>query len=96
MTARALPDREVERDALLAAFDGKNHGLLIERPGEQAVFFDWSARGEYRPDGLHFDLQVPACAVAVPSNFSAVVALCFPVAAAAATLIVPLFVTVMV
>jgi hypothetical protein len=52
------------RDALLAAFDGKNLGLLIEGRSEQAVFFDWSARGEYRPDGLHFDLQVPVCAVA--------------------------------
>lgn len=53
-----------DRDALLAAFDGKNLGLLVDRRGEQSLFFDWSARGDHRPDGLHFDLQLPPCAVA--------------------------------
>lgn len=52
------------KDALLAEFDGKTLGLLLDREGEHAVALDWTARGAATPAGLHFDLQVPPCAVA--------------------------------
>jgi hypothetical protein len=39
--------------------------LLIGRPGIQTLKIDWSARGVPEPGGLRFDLQVPACPVAV-------------------------------
>src|SRR5262249_15608754 len=51
-------------DALVADFDGKVPGLLLEHTGPQSITFDWTARGDAGPDGLHFDLQVPSCAVA--------------------------------
>jgi hypothetical protein len=52
------------REALIADFDGRTPALLLEAPGEHTVAFEWSARGEARPEGLHFDLQFPSCAVA--------------------------------
>jgi hypothetical protein len=52
------------RDALLAAFDGKTLGLLIGPEREHAVSVDWSARGSRRPDGIHFKLEVPPCPLA--------------------------------
>jgi hypothetical protein len=51
-------------DALIAAFDGKSFGLLLDGGGEQTLTFDWSSRAEPTPAGLHFDLQTPSCAVA--------------------------------
>jgi hypothetical protein len=53
------------RAALLAELDGKNLGLLLDAGGEQALALDWSARGERRPEGLAFALEVPAAPVAV-------------------------------
>ncbi len=53
-----------KKDALVADFDGSDPGLLVERPGEHAVAFDWSARGEPGPDGPRFHLEAPPCAVA--------------------------------
>src|SRR5262249_11950052 len=55
--------RYENRDALVAAFDGKVLGLLLEQAGEHSVALDWTARGDPGPDGLHFDLRVPPCAV---------------------------------
>ena len=52
------------REALLADFDGQNLGLLLDEPGEQAVFLDWSARGERQRGGLSFDLELPRSPVA--------------------------------
>jgi hypothetical protein len=52
-------------DALIAAFDGKVPSLLVETPGERTVSLDWSARGESRPEGLQFHLEMPSCPVAV-------------------------------
>ncbi len=53
------------REALVADFDGRGPALLVEESGEQAVALEWSARGEARPEGLQFDLKLPACPVAV-------------------------------
>lgn len=52
------------RDALLADFDGKVPGLLLDETGPQAVSIEWTLRGESSPEGLHFDLRVPSCAIA--------------------------------
>src|SRR5262249_61590749 len=49
-----------ERDALIADFDGRAPGLLVEPADEANATLEWSARGEVRPEGLHFDLQFPA------------------------------------
>jgi hypothetical protein len=52
------------QNALIADLDGKTLGLLLELPGEHSVALEWSARGEVKPGGLDFDLEVPACPVA--------------------------------
>jgi hypothetical protein len=51
-------------EALVAEFDGRGLALRVDGPGDRAVTFDWSARGEARPEGLQFDLKVPACPIA--------------------------------
>jgi hypothetical protein len=51
-------------EAVVGDLDGKTLGLLVEQPGEQTVLLDWTARGDPRPAGLHFSLQVPSCPVA--------------------------------
>jgi hypothetical protein len=50
-------------EAILGDLDGETPGLLLEKTGRQAVFFDWSARGLAGVDGLQFNLVLPACAV---------------------------------
>jgi hypothetical protein len=50
--------------ALLAEFEGPNAGLLLDGPGTHSVTFDWSARGEPGPEGIHFLLRAPPCAIA--------------------------------
>jgi len=53
------------KDAVLGDLDGsKEPQLLVEAPGEQSLFIDWSARSNPVPGGLRFSLDVPACAVA--------------------------------
>jgi hypothetical protein len=52
-------------NAVLGRLDGKGSGLLVDKSGEQTVLFDWTARGEPGPDGLHFQLDMPPCAVTV-------------------------------
>jgi hypothetical protein len=53
------------KDAVLGDLNGsKELQLLVEAPGEQSLFLDWSARGNPIPGGLRFSLDVPACAVA--------------------------------
>ena len=52
-------------EAWLGNFDGRRPSLLLEKPGHQAVLFDWTARGETTPDGLHFDIRVPLAPVSV-------------------------------
>ncbi len=44
--------------AVLGEF-GKSQSLLLTRAGTQQVDLHWSLRGDARPDGLHFELQVP-------------------------------------
>lgn len=51
-------------EAILGDLDGKSLGLLVEQPGEQNAFFNWSLRGIPSPDGIRFDVRVPACALA--------------------------------
>jgi hypothetical protein len=53
------------RDALIADFDGRDPALLVEAAGEHAVAVEWSARGEARPDGVRFNLELPPCPVTV-------------------------------
>ena len=36
-------------EAWLGDFDGRRPSLLLEKPGHQAVLFDWTARGETTP-----------------------------------------------
>src|SRR5262245_21897007 len=52
-------------DALIAAFDGRVPALYVETRGERTLSLDWSARGESRPEGLQFHLEMPSCPVAV-------------------------------
>jgi hypothetical protein len=51
-------------DAILGDLDGKTPGLLIDTAGESTALFDWTARGLPAPDGIHFDLRLPAAPVA--------------------------------
>jgi hypothetical protein len=59
--------RYENRDALLGEFPdpsapgGRSLALLVDRPGEHTVLFEWSARAEVRPEGLQVDLKVPPC-----------------------------------
>ena len=39
-------------DVVLGELDGKNLALVVEKPGTQTVYFDWSARGTIGPGGL--------------------------------------------
>src|SRR5262249_25504766 len=48
-------------DAILGDLDARGLGLLVDRPGNHAVRLDWTARGDAGPEGLHFELQIPAC-----------------------------------
>src|SRR5579871_2877973 len=57
---RVQPAQTETTDAVLGDLDGKTLGLLLEQPGEQNVFLDWTAHGETGGDGVRFDLQVPA------------------------------------
>ena len=47
--------------AILGDLDSRTLGLLIETPGSHRLAFEWSVRGEAGPNGLRFDLRVPAC-----------------------------------
>jgi hypothetical protein len=49
--------------ALLADFDGKAPGLLVEEGGTRTAGFAWSLRGEPEGDGVRFTVQSPPCAV---------------------------------
>jgi hypothetical protein len=59
LTLRGQP-RSDKGEPALGEFDGKSLGLLLSESGRQSVDLDWSARGEVRPDGLSFELDVPA------------------------------------
>jgi hypothetical protein len=50
--------------AILAELEGNGPGLLIEGQGDHEAVFDWTARGEPGPDGLHFRLDIPPCPLA--------------------------------
>lgn len=56
-----------ERDAVLGDLDPRKHAqraeLLVNRPGDQTLSLEWSARGVPEPDGVRFDWRVPPCAV---------------------------------
>ena len=52
-------------DALIADFDGREPSLLVETPGDHSASVGWSARAEARPEGLQFDLRLPASPAAV-------------------------------
>jgi hypothetical protein len=51
-------------DALMGDLDGKSPALWIPESGRPTVRFAWSRRGVLGDGGLHFDLEVPACASA--------------------------------
>src|SRR5260370_1261908 len=48
-------------EAILGELDGKNLGLLVEKPGKHLVTVDWSARGDLETGDLRFKLDVPPC-----------------------------------
>lgn len=52
------------KEAILGEFDDKSLGLLVEKPGNQRYYFDWSLRGLEAADGRNFAFVVPACAAA--------------------------------
>jgi hypothetical protein len=61
-------------DGILGDLDGKTLALWIEKPGRPSVLFDWSRRCTMAADGLHFDLEIPACSDArldlvLPRNY---------------------------
>lgn len=58
------PHFEDRQSALLGELDGKSLGLLVEKPGAHTVAFDWSSRGELRPEAMHFQLDLPPSPVA--------------------------------
>jgi hypothetical protein len=49
-------------DALCGDLDGKAPSLWVDKPGFHTVYFDWSRHALPASDGLHFDLEMPACA----------------------------------
>jgi hypothetical protein len=49
------------REAVLGDLDGTGLGLYVEEPGRHTLTLDWSARGEQGPNGLRFELKIPAC-----------------------------------
>jgi hypothetical protein len=53
------------REALVGDFNGEGPGLLLDKKGRQEVLFEWTARGDEEPDGIHFDLRVPAAPLAM-------------------------------
>jgi hypothetical protein len=57
-----------DRAAVLGDLDPRQKApgaeLLVERPGEQTLALQWSARGVPEPGGVRFDLRLPSCAVA--------------------------------
>jgi hypothetical protein len=60
-------------DGIIGDIDGKTPALWIAQPGQPSAFFDWTRRGTPTADGLHFDLEVPACAnahleLSLPAN----------------------------
>jgi hypothetical protein len=60
-------------DGILGDLGSKSPCIWIEKHGESSIHFDWSRRGVEHPDGIHFDLDLPACAnawmeIALPSN----------------------------
>src|SRR5205823_3131509 len=48
-------------DAILGDLQGKSLGLYVRNPGRQTVVFNWTARGDSRPEGLYFSLKMPPC-----------------------------------
>jgi len=50
-------------EAILGDLDGKSLGILIEHFGKHTLALDWSARSDPGPNGLHFELKVPPCAL---------------------------------
>jgi hypothetical protein len=50
-----------DSDAILGELAAQSFGLIVEKQGSHRLKMDWSARGEEGPDGLRFDLRVPAC-----------------------------------
>jgi hypothetical protein len=50
------------RKAIIGDLDGKGLAAWVEGSGPPAsLFFDWSCRGTPTPQGLTFDLRLPAC-----------------------------------
>lgn len=49
------------RPAIVGDFEGKGLAAWVEATGLASLFFDWSCRGTQSPQGLTFDLHVPAC-----------------------------------
>lgn len=77
-------------DALLAKFDARNFGLLVQQPGAADVQLVWSARGLPFPGGVRFDLRLPACAIAsleltLPADYTPELGDLFPVSGPLAT-----------
>jgi hypothetical protein len=52
-----------DAEAVVGDLDGKMPGLLVDQPGLHSVVLDWSARGDPSPEGLHFELKLPSCAL---------------------------------
>jgi hypothetical protein len=51
---------ESGRDAVLGDLDSKGLAAWVKEPGIESLFFDWTCRGTPTPQGLAFDLRLPA------------------------------------
>lgn len=58
------PARFENRDAFAGDFDGKRPALLLDHPGLRSVSLEWSTHGAANPEGVSFDLNLPAATVA--------------------------------
>ncbi len=49
------------RPAIIGDLDSKGLAAWVDGTGLASLFFDWSCRGNRTPQGLTFDLRLPAC-----------------------------------
>jgi hypothetical protein len=70
----ALQDPQLNKaPAVMGELKGRSLQLLVERQGTQLFQTGWTARGEKGPDGVRFDIGIPACNLSsfeldLPSN----------------------------
>lgn len=56
--------QDTQQEAILGDLDSKGLALWVERSGTRSLSLQWTARGSVEPGKVHFDLNLPGCAVA--------------------------------